>query len=74
MKRVISTILTVLMIISMLSTFAFAETVSGSCGENASWNFDTTSGVLTISGTGAINHYSYLTPPGGSYKKSIKTK
>lgn len=31
---------------------------SNICGEDATWNFDTKSGTLTISGTGAISDYS----------------
>ncbi|MCR5532413.1 MAG: fibronectin type III domain-containing protein [Paludibacteraceae bacterium] len=37
----------------------FAE--SGTCGENLTW--DLTNGVLTISGTGAMNDYSYGVAP-----------
>ena len=40
--------------ISMLS--AHAES-SGTCGENLTWNFDETSGILIISGTGAIDSW-----------------
>ncbi len=30
---------------------------SGSCGENVTWSFDTSTGILTISGTGDMNDY-----------------
>lgn len=36
---------------------AFGETYSGSCGENVTWMLDTSTGVLTISGKGAMHDY-----------------
>ena len=33
---------------------ASAETVGGTCGENANWSFDTETGKLTITGTGEM--------------------
>lgn len=36
---------------------ASAETQSGTCGENATWEFDDETGVLTISGSGAMTDY-----------------
>ncbi len=35
----------------------FAETYSGTCGDNLTWTLDTESGTLTISGTGAMTDY-----------------
>ena len=34
---------------------------SGTCGSNATWNLNESTGVLTISGTGAMNDYSDAT-------------
>ena len=45
----------------------FAE--SGTCGDNLTWNL--TGGVLTISGTGAMNDYSGTIAPWYSYRSSI---
>ena len=46
---------------------------SGTCGTNLTWTLDTESGILTISGTGAMdvynNYYSYT--PWYSYRESI---
>ena len=33
-------------------------TYSGTCGDNLTWNLDTSTGVLTISGSGEMNNYS----------------
>ena len=38
------------------------EVISGSCGENLTWTLDTETGVLTISGTGAMDTYFWYDP------------
>ena len=61
MKRIISMFLAITMLFSIttgLDLTAYAETTSGTCGTNANWELDTETGVLTISGTGAIKDYS----------------
>ena len=35
------------------------EIVSGTCGENLTWTFDSETGTLTISGTGSMDNYTY---------------
>ncbi len=56
-----------------------AETVtSGTCGTGVNWNFDSATGTLTISGTGAMDDYEnknnsgITTSPFFGYKHSIK--
>ncbi|MCC8069311.1 MAG: leucine-rich repeat domain-containing protein, partial [Ruminococcus sp.] len=47
---------------------------SGSCGENCTYSFDTTTGTLTISGTGDMEDYSYNSVlPWYSFSEYIKT-
>ena len=66
MKRIISLFLAVLMLASSLSAFsAYAGTViidgppvSGKCGDNLTWEFNRSTGVLTVSGTGDM--YDFL--------------
>ena len=58
MKRIISTMLTVLMLVSILPFCVSAKVYTGSCGANAKWSFDGDADVLTITGTGAIYNYS----------------
>ena len=56
-----------------------AEKYSGSCGTNARYSLDTTTGILTITGTGAMENYRfdpYLSssePPWYSQRSYIKT-
>ena len=59
MKRILSLLLSILMLIgSMPISFnAFAETQTGSCGNNATYTFDSENGTLTISGTGETDNY-----------------
>ena len=53
---------------------AEAATYSGSCGENVYWSLDTETGVLDITGTGAMANYTYLSNvPWYSYRSSVKT-
>ena len=56
-KRILSLVLAVLMIATLLPVSAFADEVdaSGTCGENVTWTLK--DGVLTISGTGAMDDY-----------------
>jgi len=63
-KRILSMILSMVMLFTMLPAFsltASAADTSGSCGEKATWSFDSTSGTLTISGTGTISDYQSFT-------------
>ena len=69
MKKIISLFLSVAILLSItagIDLSAFADTYSGSCGDNVYWNFDTDSGTLTISGTGDMydynNYYGALSP------------
>lgn len=51
-----------------------AAATSGSCGTNATWEFDELHDLLSIEGTGAMKDYkSYSLPPWHQYKDDIKT-
>ena len=62
MKRVVSMVLAFAMLIGMLPMTAWAtemDAIDGICGENLTWTFDESSGLLTISGTGDMDDYSW---------------
>lgn len=59
----------------LLTLCASAETYSGTCGASANWSFDTETGVLTISGTGAMTDYvksELATTPWYEYRNQVK--
>ncbi|MBR5319286.1 MAG: leucine-rich repeat protein [Peptococcaceae bacterium] len=60
-KKKICMILIVSMLFSILPVSAFAEenstVTSGSCGENTTWQFDSATGTLTITGNGDMDDY-----------------
>ena len=81
--RLVSALLAVAMMLALLPTAAFAEdstTIKYDCGENGNnviATLDTVTGVMTISGSGAMNNYDYnrrsdtTTTPWDSKRKEI---
>ena len=68
MKKTLSIILAILMIVTTIPmAFAADVVASGECGANVTWALDS-DGVLTISGEGAVE-----SKPWKDYKDSIKT-
>lgn len=53
-------LLLLFIIVSCLPITASASSTSGSCGQNATWNFDEDTGTLIISGTGDMEDYDEL--------------
>ncbi len=55
MKKALSLVLALIMCVGAISFTAVpasAEIMRGACGDNATWTFDSNSGVLTVSGVG----------------------
>ena len=77
MKKAISLFLCVIMcfmVFVMSTPVAFAASYNGTCGTGVSWSLDTSAGVLTISGSGEMNDYSFSSLPGWDrYQAYIKT-
>lgn len=60
MKKTISLLMSIVVILTCafgFSSTAFAKTVEGECGDNATYVYDSSTKTLTISGTGAIGDY-----------------
>ena len=53
------------------STAVTASAADNQCGESAIWNFDSTTGTLTISGSGAMKDYEFGDQPWDNYKNNI---
>ena len=64
MKKIISLLLSLTMLLSIVSVVDFSayasELTKGKCGENVSYSFDSSTGTLTISGTGKMTDYGIL--------------
>ena len=63
MKKVLSLLLSICLLLTLtagLNFSAYADELpaSGSCGENVTYTFNSETGLLTISGTGAMTKYS----------------
>ena len=79
MKKVISLVLVVVMICSTfagLQIGAYAATYTGSCGPNARYSLNISTGVLSITGSGAMTSTDYFDigrSPGTTNQNYIKT-
>ena len=60
MKKIISLLLSLAMLLTItsgLNLTAYAAVKTGKCGDNVTYSLDTSTGVLTISGTGDMYNY-----------------
>ena len=77
MKKVISYILCVCLIITLFSGAVLfpvsAVTYSGICGKNLTWEYNSVTSTLTISGTGTMYNYYSSETPWQSYYSIIRT-
>ena len=78
MKKVISLFLSLAMLLSIVSVVdfsAYASVETGKCGDNVTYSLDTSTGLLTISGTGDMYDYggSSYSPFKNYYSSSIKS-
>ena len=70
MKKIISLLLSLAMLLTItsgLNLTAYAAVRTGSCGDNVTYSLDTSTGVLTISGTGDMKNYSSYSPESPFY-------
>ena len=61
--------------LALVASVGIASAQSGTCGDNLTWEFDAETGVLTISGTGAMEDYNYITYASSwyNYSSSIRS-
>lgn len=72
-KRFLSLLLVCCLVVMAFPLAASAEVLEGSCGEDVTWVLDTSTGTLTISGTGPMNDWTYYNDvPWVNYRQSIK--
>jgi hypothetical protein len=72
MKKFLSALLVVCMVLTLLPATASAAVASGTCGSNLNWTLDS-AGTLTISGTGAMADYKSCGAPWYGNRSSIKS-
>lgn len=73
LKKLLPGLLCALAICILLPFRAEAATYTGSCGANVTWKVDTSTGVLSVTGTGAMNDYTYSTRFWRNYSDYIKS-
>lgn len=74
MKKHITRLLFAALLLLALCIGASAAGTSGKCGPSAYWSFDSSTGTLTISGSGAMEDYEYGNEfPWMDYRDSIQT-
>ena len=74
LKKLLPGLLCALAICVCLPFRAEAATYTGSCGTNATWSLNTSTGVLSITGTGAMDDYTAAKQmPWYSYTKQVKS-
>ena len=74
MKKIISLLLSLAMLLTItsgLNLTAYADVETGKCGDNVTYLLDTSTGVLTINGTGKMTDYSTNSP--FYFNSSVKT-
>lgn len=81
MKKLLTTVLAVVMLLSVIPMNTFAATYSGTCGDNLTWTLDLITGEFLVEGFGEMSDYDYWSDidygydyrPWKEYKNSIKT-
>ena len=72
LNKTLSVILAILMVISIIPiTASAASATSGKCGDNLTWNYNSTSRTLKISGQGNMYNYSTNSYPWHAYNDEI---
>ncbi len=72
--KILSMLLVLIMVVSIfpMSAFNASAATSGTCGDNVTWSYNTSTGTLTISGTGEMKNYKSDDRPWEVYEDSIR--
>lgn len=70
--KFLSVVLAIMMVWSIVPVTAFAAN-AGSCGDNLTWVYNSSTYTLTISGTGNMRDFSYTNRPWEAQEDKIKT-
>ena len=72
--KILSMLLVLIMVVSIfpMSAFNASAATSGTCGDNVTWSYNTSTCTLTISGTGAMIDFSYSDRPWYGYRERIQ--
>lgn len=79
MKKAVSLLISVLLVLSVVSSVPFgagALEADGACGDSLNWNFDASTGTLTLSGSGDMYNYNDDASPApwiNAYRTQIKS-
>ena len=66
MNKILSTILALILLLALVPITASAETYFGTCGDKLTWSVNTSTGVLTIGGTGSLELRDFFTGIGNN--------
>jgi len=72
-KKILSLLLSFVLVLSLLPGMTAFAADSGNCGDNVTWNYDNTTNTLTISGSGAMANNAYMIWHDNEFQNSIKT-
>ena len=62
-----------LLCVAFCATSLYANVVTGTCGDNLQWAYDTDTKALTITGSGDMwNYYFYVEADGNAYSEEGK--
>lgn len=71
LKRLLRLILISTLLLTPILSLSVSAEENNSCGTSATWAFDSSTGTLTISGTGAMSDYTAGTTPWYDYRTQI---
>ncbi|MGI6265168.1 MAG: leucine-rich repeat protein [Acutalibacteraceae bacterium] len=72
-RKALALLLSVVFLLTVLPVISASADDNGTCGANLTWNYNSSTKTLTISGTGSMTNYEYGGAPWYTYRSSIAT-